>query len=172
MSWLDAFTPDLYVERVADIPLEQLWARGIRGLLLDLDNTLLANFANQFETPVIEWAASVREHGLSLCIVTNATHHRTEMLAQILGIPGIARARKPLTRGLRQGLRSLGLQTHQAAMVGDQIFTDVWAGKRAGLYTILVVPINRRESWLTRWKRPLERRVLARLARRTTPASG
>ncbi len=164
MSWLDAFTPDLYVKRVADIPLDELRARGICGLLLDLDNTLLDNYADEIEAPIREWVNHARTRGMELCIVTNATPGRTSTLAQALGIPGIPLARKPLTRGLRRGLQCLGLRPDQAAMVGDQIFTDVWAGNRAGLYTILVVPTSPHESWLTKWKRPLERRVLARLS--------
>jgi len=165
MSWLDAFTPDLYVARVEGITPELLHQYGLRGLLLDLDNTLLDNYAQHFESQVLEWANRVRAQGIGLCIVTNAPPERTRLLAQALGVPGIPRARKPLIGGLRAGLQRLGLRPEQAAMVGDQIFTDVWAGNRAGLFTILVRPTSSRESWLTRWKRPLERRVLSRLAR-------
>ncbi|OGO42047.1 MAG: hypothetical protein A2Z04_09725 [Chloroflexi bacterium RBG_16_57_9] len=166
MNWLDAFTPDLYVARVEVITPELLHKHGLRGLLLDLDNTLLDNYAQHFESHILEWANKVRAQGIELCIVTNAPPERTCTLAQALGVPGIPRARKPLISGLLAGLKRLGLRPDQAAMVGDQIFTDVWAGNRAGLFTILVMPTSPHESWLTRWKRPLERRVLARLAGR------
>jgi len=109
------------------------------------------------------WVATAKAQGFGLCLVTNAPPHRTERMAARLGVPGVPRSNKPLTGGLRKGLELLGLRPDQAAMVGDQIFTDVWAGNRLGMYTILVRPISQQESILTRVKRPLERLLLARM---------
>ncbi len=165
---LHLFTPHLCVTDVTSIPLQELSRRGIRGLLLDLDNTLLERKAQGFDSAVTEWVATVKSQGFGLCLVTNAPPDRAEPMAARLGVPGVPRSNKPLTGGLRKGLELLGLRPDQAAMVGDQLFTDVWAGNRLGMYTILVRPISRQESILTRVKRPLERWLLMRM-RDTVP---
>jgi len=158
---LEIFTPHLYVTHVVDIPLADLARQGIRGLLVDLDNTLLERRAEGFDPAILQWVATARAQGFALCLVTNAPPARTARMAALLGIPGVPRAQKPLLGGLRRGLARLGLRPDEAAIVGDQIFTDVWAGNRLGLYTILVRPMSPSESILTRWKRPLERLILS-----------
>lgn len=163
---LRPFTPHLYVTHVAHIPLGDLARRGIKGLLLDLDNTLLERRSEGFEPAIIHWVATAKSQGFDLCLVTNAPPARTARMAELLGVSGVPRSNKPLTGGLRRGLALLGLRPDQAAMVGDQVFTDVWAGNRLGMYTILVRPMSRKESILTWVKRPLERLVLARMRHR------
>lgn len=157
------FIPNLLVHSVYDIPLDELRARGIRGLLFDLDNTLLAHYGFEFTIEVIDWLKKVSEEGFLVCIVSNGSPHRTLALAEKLGIPAIPRSSKPRRRGLRKALEQLGLAPDQAAMVGDQIFTDVWAGNRMGLYTVLVNRIDTQEPWFFWIKRVLEK-VILRLA--------
>ncbi|MCW5848583.1 MAG: YqeG family HAD IIIA-type phosphatase [Anaerolineae bacterium] len=157
---LKPFVPNLLVHAVHNISLDELRARDIRGLLFDLDNTLLAHYGNEFTAEVTGWIQQVRDQGFQVCIVSNGPSHRTLLLADKLGVPGVPRSGKPRRRGLRRALDQLGLTPAQAAMVGDQIFTDVWAGNRLGLYTILVAPIEVREPWFIRIKRLLEVVVL------------
>ncbi|MFN8497759.1 MAG: YqeG family HAD IIIA-type phosphatase [Anaerolineae bacterium] len=160
---LTIFTPDLIVPSVCDIPLPELAGRGIRGLLFDLDNTLLAHRGDEFEDDVIAWLKHAAGEGFGLYIISNGPPSRTLRLAEKVGLPAVYHSGKPGVRGLRQALDALGLKPAQAAMVGDQIFTDVWAGSRLGLYTVLVTPINADEPWNVRVKRPLERFVLRRI---------
>ncbi len=164
------FTPNLIVASVCDIPLADLTARGIRGLLFDLDNTLLAHRGDEFEANVIDWLQHAAGEGFRLYIISNGPPTRTLGLAAKVGLPAVYHSGKPGVRGLRQALNALSLEPKQAAMVGDQIFTDVWAGSRLGLYTILVTPINPDEPWNVRVKRPLERLVLRRI-KTTSPIS-
>ena len=157
----ERFLPDLYIHRITDLTSEVLHRHRLQGLLLDLDNTLLPNDATRFTPEVERWAQEMETNGIRLCIVSNGSESRTGWLAGYLGVPYVARARKPLVRGLRQALQVIGLSPEQVAMAGDQLFTDIWGGNRLGLFTILVKPISPRESILTIWKRPLERLLLS-----------
>ncbi|MFN8471268.1 MAG: YqeG family HAD IIIA-type phosphatase [Anaerolineae bacterium] len=160
---LTIFTPDLIVPSVCDIPLPDLAGRGIRGLFFDLDNTLLAHRGDEFETTVTDWLKHAAGENFHLYIISNGPPSRTLRLAEKVSLPAVYHSGKPGVRGLRQALDALALEPKQAAMIGDQIFTDVWAGSRLGLYTILVTPINADEPWNVRIKRPLERFVLRRI---------
>lgn len=159
---LDQFTPNLVVRSVQEIPLRDLAARGIRGLLFDLDNTLMEHHGERFDPFVRLWIKTALAQGFQVAIVSNSPPERIVTLSKELGVPGIAQSRKPRRVGLRQGLAVLGLRPDEAAMVGDQIFTDVWAGRRLGLYTILVERYAQREPWFIQAKRPVERVVLRR----------
>lgn len=159
---LDQLTPDLVVRSVHEIPLQTLAARGIRGLLFDLDNTLMEHHGDHFDPFVTLWVKSALAQGFQIAIVSNSPPERIVALSGELGIPGIAQSGKPRRRGLRQGLAALGLRPDEAAMVGDQVFTDVWAGRRLGLYTILVARYAEHEPWFIQAKRPVERMVLKR----------
>jgi HAD superfamily phosphatase (TIGR01668 family) len=156
----NVLTPHLHLASVLDLQVEHLRALGLRGLLLDLDCTLKDYHASQVGAPVRAWLRQLRDAGIGLCLLSNGKHQRIERFSQELEIPFIARAFKPLPRGCRQGLQVLGLPAHQTAMIGDQLFADVLAGRLAGLFTILVRPTSPAEPWFTRVKRPWERLAL------------
>lgn len=156
MSLFSHFVPDLVVRHVTEIPLERLRAAGIRGLLFDLDSTLLPHYASAIPEDVVAWLERARAQGFLLAVVTNGPSCRALPLCEPLRLPCIYRARKPLRRGLRRALARLGLSAEQAAMVGDQLFTDVWAGRRMGMYTVWVRPEAPEEPWTVGVKRPLE----------------
>lgn len=148
------------------IDLQALKGRGIRGVIVDLDNTLVA-WRYPRPTPAVqEWLARVRSEGLKVCIVSNGGSRRVAAFAREAGVPYIGRAAKPRGRGFREALELLGTRPGETAVVGDQIFTDVLGGNRLGLYTILVKPVSRREFIGTRLVRRVERLVLRYLERR------
>lgn len=153
---LSRFIPDLVVSSVSEIPLERMEQAGIRGFLFDLDNTLVAHYGRAVEWDVVEWLEAAQARGFRLAMVTNAGPRRALPVADELNIPCVCRARKPLRRGVRAGVKILGLPPEQVAMVGDQLFTDVWAGRRAGTYTIWARPEHPEEPFITSFKRPLE----------------
>lgn len=157
-------TPDLRVESVLDLGVEQLRCLGIESLLLDVDCTL-KNYCAVCLTPeVIEWLRQLRDAGFGLCLVTNGRGSRLNGLAESLSIPIVCEACKPLPFGLRKAIRQLGFDPKRTAMVGDQLFADVMAGRMAGLTTILVRPTSpNEEPWFTRMKRPFERALLRRI---------
>jgi uncharacterized protein len=164
---LKPFTPNLLVASVHKISQADLSARGIKGILFDLDNTLLTHYGTEFDPDLVAWMRRAQDAGFGLCIASNGYETRTLGLAEKLGIPAVARSQKPRRSGLRRGLAVLGLQPSEAAMVGDQIFTDIWAGNRLGMYTILVDPIDSHEPWPIRAKRRLEWVVLRSMGART-----
>lgn len=166
MGWL---TPDVLVAQVVDITADWLIARGLRGILCDLDNTIAPWRSEAVPDEVEAWLEALRGAELEVCLVSN-THNlaRLGRLARRLRIEHVpVNAGKPGTRGVREGLRRLRLEPSEAAMVGDQLFTDIVAGNRAGLTTILVNPLTPREFVGTKWvSRNLERLVLRGARRR------
>ena len=142
-----------------------LRTRGIRGIIFDMDNTLVPWHDRAVYPRLASWLAHLKEGGFQLCIVSNNSRERGGQLACELGIPAIWYAVKPRRRAFRKALQIMKLTAPETAVVGDQIFTDVLGGNRLGLYTILVVPITDREFIWTRLVRMLERIVLKRLKR-------
>ena len=153
-------SPHLQLDSVLDLDLAQLRQLGLRGLLLDVDCTLKDHGATEFSTAVHAWVKMLQADGIRLCLLSNGKPRRIGELARQLDLPFVAQAFKPLPRGCVRALQMLELQPQQTAMVGDQLFADVLAGRLAGLFTILVRPTSPREPWFTRLKRPVERRVL------------
>jgi len=162
---LTLVTPHLYLDNVLELTAGRLRAAGRTGLLLDVDCTLKNYHDRHIGPAVVAWAAGLLQDGLRLCLLSNGRAERIERLAQSLQIPFVARALKPLPYGCRAALRMLELRAEETAIVGDQLFADVLAGRLAGLFTILVRPTSPAEPLWTRVKRPLERRVLRRINR-------
>jgi HAD superfamily phosphatase (TIGR01668 family) len=157
---LSLVTPHLHLASILDLGLPRIRELGLDALLLDVDCTLKDHGASEFPAAVHEWSERLRAGGVRLCLLSNGRSRRIGRLAQQLDLPFVARAFKPLPLGCLVGLKKLGVPRARAAMVGDQIFADVMAGRLAGLFTILVRPTSPVEPWFTRLKRPVERRVL------------
>jgi len=158
-------TPHLQLANVHEINGEMLRSLGVEGLLVDLDCTLKDYYETEIPDSMVAWVESIKRVDVAVCMLTNGTAARVEPLAARLGILCVPWATKPLTRGVRAALQKIGLDRTRVALVGDQIFADVLAGRLAGVFTILVKPTTTREPWITRIKRPLERFVLRRIAR-------
>lgn len=156
------FFPRLFVNDLWEIDLEKLKGLGIRGLIVDLDNTLVAWNAYDLEERVFQWVERAKSQGFAICIVSNALEKRVAYFSRLLAIPGISKAQKPRRGAFRAALQELGLSRSEVAVIGDQVFTDVFGGNRLGLYTILVRPISRREFVTTRLGRVVERWILRR----------
>jgi HAD superfamily phosphatase (TIGR01668 family) len=155
------WTPDLLIARIETLDPGMLAARGVRGVLLDLDNTLTPWKSLHIAPAVTAWVAALAGAGLRACLLSNAaTARRVRPVADTLGIPWITRALKPLPFGFRRAMAMLDTTPDTTAIIGDQLFTDVWGGKRLGLFTVLVDPISPHESLFTRMlQRPLERAI-------------
>ena len=154
-----ATEPDLRFATVEQIDLQTLASRGITGVLADLDGTLVGDHQNEVAGSVTAWVDGLRAAGIGVCIVSNSGPARVAPLAAALDVPYVAHAAKPLRRGIDAGLRALARPANDVALVGDQLFTDVWGGRRSHLLTILVAPRSSDQTLLTWLKRPLERFV-------------
>ncbi len=155
--------PDERVSSVIDIDPEALSAKGIRGLILDLDDTLVDQFAKAPTEAVCGWIARAKSLGQVFILSNNRSRKRVAPVADFLGVPFIHLALKPLLFGFRKSLKLMDLPAHQVAVVGDQLFTDVLGGRRLGAYTILVEPVSAIER---RWVRKLMRRAELAVSRR------
>jgi len=138
--------------------------KNIKGILLDLDNTIIRRDADGFTPEVAEWFSGLRGEGFKMGIVSNNSRKRVEAVAGSMSLPAVHRAVKPYIGSFRRALKMLGTSAGETALVGDQIFTDILGGNLTGLYTILVVPMKGREFLGTRlFTRPLEKILLARI---------
>ena len=157
---LDFMRPKLYAPGINRIDPAELFARGIRGAIVDLDNTLVG-----FRTtaPLEEdalWVARAKKAGVRVVVLTNNGTPWAMEIAKDLDVPCIPNARKPLPSGFRRALRLLQLAASEAVVIGDQLFTDVLGAKLAGLEVILVDPLVRHDPWNTRPLRWIERVVM------------
>lgn len=158
---MSLLSPDRYVARVELIDLDRLWASGKRAILLDRDNTLVPRDSDRAPAAVAAWLDDARERGFSRYMVSNNWHRdQVERSARELGLSAICFACKPLPFALDRALRRLGVTRDEAVMVGDQLYTDVWAGNFAGVDTILVKPQTTVDLWYTRIFRIFERHAL------------
>ena len=156
-----SLAPDYYFNSVLDVPYEILWKKNIRGLIYDLDNTL-AHF-DQPQTPekVAAMLTQLQKMGFKICLCTNNTGGRLKLFNH-LQLDGVANALKPFTRGVRRAMEKMGTRPEETAIIGDQLFSDVWAGKNAGLTTVLVKPLTEKDFFFVKFKRVFEQSVLRR----------
>jgi len=154
--------PDERHDSVYDLDFEKLWARGVRGIIFDLDNTLGPWGFARWEERALVWLGAVKARGFRVGFLSNHEGEGRERLLESLdGNPIVFDARKPRLAGFRRVLEKLNLPPSEVVMVGDQLFTDVWGAKRLGLYCILVRPVApEREGPLVRLRRWLERFIL------------
>ncbi len=156
---ISALRPRLFVPSVFAIDLDRLWGLGVRGIIVDLDNTLVSWNHNEASADLMAWVGLVKRRTFQLCLVSNNTGPRVERFADLLGVPAIAQAAKPRRRAFRAAMRLMGTAAESTAVIGDQIFTDVLGGNRLHCYTILVMPLAETEYWATRLIRRVERFV-------------
>lgn len=154
--------PDAVVASVTEVTPDFLRARGVRAVMVDLDDTLLAAGSDRLEPPFRAWLASLRAAGIPVVILSNGTHSRVARWAEELELIGLALTGKPWGRAFRRGLAELGTPARETAMVGDQLFTDVFGANRAGLVSVLVAPLSPGLLPHTRVLRHLERFLLRR----------
>lgn len=155
--------PTRLLRHVTEIEPTWLQEQGIRGILCDVDNTVVAWHSEEIHDEVMDWIEAVKALGISVCLVSNTRNpKRLERLAArfgILFVPG--NAGKPSKAGYLKALELTGIPAHESLMIGDQLFTDVFGANRVGMLTALVNPLSSKEFIGTKLvSRPLERLVL------------
>jgi HAD superfamily phosphatase (TIGR01668 family) len=150
--------PALMARYVWEIDLDSLYERGVRGLILDLDNTLVEWNRAEIRPEVRAWVEAARRRGMRLCLVSNAFRgRRVRAVAEALEIQVVVQAMKPFPRAFRKALAMLGTEAGRTCAIGDQVFTDMLGANWLGLVTALLAPLAARESPHTRAIRLLER---------------
>ena len=141
------------------IPFEKLYEEGYRGVIFDIDNTLVPHGAPA-DDRAKKLFGRLKEIGFTSCLISNNRESRVEMFNRDIGTKYIYNAHKPSVRNYIKAMEIMGTDRSNTLFVGDQLFTDVWGAKRAGIYNILVRPIHPKEEIQIVLKRFLERIVL------------
>ena len=156
---LKRFYPKECAHSTYGIDFRAYYEKGYRGILFDIDNTLVPHDAPA--TPeAIAFFAGLRRIGFETCLISNNDEARVKPFADAVGSFYIYKAGKPGKKGYQEAMRRMGVTTSEALFVGDQIFTDIWGANRAGIHSILVKPIHPKEEIQIVFKRYLERIVL------------
>lgn len=156
---LERFFPDEYIPSTYAIPFDRLYEEGYRGIIFDIDNTLVPHGA-----PADERAKQLFRHlkelGYSCCLLSNNQEPRVKMFNEPIQVDYVYNAHKPSTKNYRKAMEIMGTDETNSVFIGDQLFTDVWGAKRTGISNILVKPIHPKEEIQIVLKRYLEKIVL------------
>ena len=140
--------PKLICTALTDVSADLLRKHHIRLLMLDFDNTIVP-YTTSTPTPLMEnWLKEMCASDIQLCVVSNSKRNRVKIFCDRYGIPCIIKARKPFSKGINECLAKFGIQPGEAALVGDQIYTDTLGANCAGVTSILVKAIDNHNFWL------------------------
>ena len=152
--------PKEYLSSVKDIILELLNKYKLKGLISDVDNTLI-NLDRKMPEGVSDWAKNLKNTGIKICILSNSNKiDKVGAVAKILNVPYIFFGKKPLKSGFLRAKDILKLDNENIAVVGDQIFTDIIGANRCNMFSILVKHIEEKDYLITRMKRPIEKLII------------
>ena len=165
------FVPYRYARVIEDVDPRALRADGIRGVILDLDNTIVPWNASHPTPEVQRWIVDLVNAGVQPCIVSNNFTGRVRAVAEHLHVPVVTGAIKPTPWAFRKAMRVMGTTSQETALVGDQLFTDVLGGNLLGVKTILVDPLSAREFPTTMVIRRIERLIRRRVLKHVSPST-
>ncbi|MFS0751371.1 YqeG family HAD IIIA-type phosphatase [Oceanobacillus sp. 1P07AA] len=163
---LSRFLPNEHVKSIFDLQPTTLKERGIKGIITDLDNTLVAWDVKDATPEVVRWFQEMRDHDIKVTIISNNNQERVQVFSEPLETPFVYSARKPLSKAFKTVAKEMELSKKEIVVVGDQLLTDVLGGNFAGFYTVLVVPIVETDGKITRINRTIERRILNYMRRK------
>lgn len=156
------FYPKAYFESVKDISIDFLNKNNIKAIILDVDNTII-DYDKNMPEEIKKWCEDLKQKGIKFCIVSNTNKiEKVKKAAGTLDIPYFYFAKKPTKGGLKKGIKLLEEKPENIAAVGDQVFTDVVGANRCKLYPILVKPVDTRDIFTTKLKRPFEKIFIKR----------
>lgn len=155
----DIFYPDEYITSTYSINFKDLYKKGFRGLIFDIDNTLVPHGAPADERAV-RLFEYLRETGFETCLISNNQEPRVKPFADLVKSKYVSDAHKPSIKNYKKAMRLMETDKKTTVFIGDQLFTDVWGAKRSGIKSILVKPIHPREEIQIVLKRYLERIIL------------
>ena len=154
------FLPDIFVDTVFDMDLEDLKSKKIKAFIFDIDNTLATYAMPVADEKTAAWVKKLKADGFKIFIVSNNDKERVRIFSENIDVPYFGKALKPLGIFLRRACKSMGVTPKETALVGDQLFTDVWGGNLLNMTTVLVKPISEVEDGFVKFKPQFERRIL------------
>ena len=158
----EVLEPDYYYKDIFSVDFDRLKDIGIRGIICDIDNTIVPYHKKELIQDVLDWFETMKKEGFKICLLSNGMDKRVEFFSNKLDLPAIGQAVKPRKKAYFNAINILNLHNSQIAVIGDQIFTDVYGGNRIGLKTILVDPMDNKEFILTKFVRKIEKFVYKR----------
>ena len=161
-----SFVPDIMFDTVFEIKPEDLIARGIRTVVLDIDNTLVTYGVAEPTDEVVAWIDTLKNAGLHVAIASNNHEPRVALFNKKLGVFTTWESKKPFARAVKAACAHFDVKAAETAVIGDQIFTDVWCARNAGALAILVKPIPYPENLFFKCKRILEKPFIRTYRRR------
>ncbi len=156
---LKRFFPKKYVRSVYSVNFKRYYKQGYRGILFDVDNTLVPHGHKADDKP-INFFKKLKNMGYEVCLISNNNEERVKPFADAVNAPFICDAHKPSTKSYIDAMELMKTDMNETIFVGDQVFTDVFGGNRANMYTILVRPIHQKEEIQIVLKRYLEKIVM------------
>ena len=162
------FVPEYYFKTFNEASADFLTSIGVKGIVLDVDNTL-----EPYENPlpgdhVKQWLTELKEQGISAAIVSNNGGERINLFNSELGLPAYYKAKKPFKKNVLNAMKDMGTDKSNTILMGDQVFTDVWAAHNTGIRAILVPPIKDKTDVFTKFKRLLEKPILKKYKKRNS----
>ena len=157
--------PDALFATYREITPTYLKSNGIKLLFTDVDNTLAPYEVPDPDEAIKSWLSSLAEADIKVVFVSNNKSPRLERFNATLGLDAYPDSKKPFANVFRRVAKEVGLSLSACAVLGDQIFTDVWAGKRLGMFSIMVPPIKDKTTLFFKAKRRLERPILKKFAK-------
>ena len=154
------FVPEYYFNTFDEASAEFLTSIGVKGIVLDVDNTLEPYEHPTPGTHVLAWLESLKAAGIGAAIVSNNGGKRINLFNKDLGLPAYYKAKKPFKKNVLNAMVDMGTDKSNTILMGDQVFTDVWAAHNTGIRAILVPPIKDKTDVFTKFKRLLERHIL------------
>ena len=161
-----SFVPDIMFDSIFEIKPEMLIQKGIRAVVLDIDNTLVTYGVAEPTDEVIAWIEALKNAGLHVAIASNNHEPRVALFNKKLGVFTTWESKKPSARSVKTACEHFGVKAEETVVIGDQIFTDVWCARNAGALAILVKPIPYPENLFFKCKRILEKPFIRTYRRR------
>ena len=167
---LKKLIPDYYYNSIYDIPLEELYNKGIRLILTDMDNTLMSYKETEPDEKLFEFKKKVEDLGFEFILVSNSRKNRVDHFASLYKIPYVKFSMKPLKRGIKKAINIVAknrYKKNEIILLGDQLMTDILGAKRCKIKACLIEPIDKStDIKSTRMNRNLERYFLKRLKKK------
>lgn len=157
---LERFYPDIYISSTYKIDFQKYYSSGYRGIIFDIDNTLVTHGAPADERSMA-LIGNLKRIGYRILLLSNNKEPRVKMFNDAVKVEYIYKAGKPAKKEYLHAMKILGTDKKTTLFVGDQLFTDVWGARNAGIFSILVQPIDKKEEIQIVLKRYLEKFVLA-----------
>lgn len=154
------FKPFMQLDKAIDISPKELTDMNIKGVILDVDNTLCIKKGKEILPGVTKWLRDLKDNNIKVIILSNAKPKRMEKISQRLGLDFVALGLKPLPFGYIRASKRMNVKIKNCAVIGDQIFTDILGGNLLKIKTILVSPVELETSFGFKIKRALERKIL------------